>query len=188
MEQNAKNRLLELLQNLGISQDVAQFDSTPDAAHGFGCELSVQLPDGRRIEGQGNGPKRKAAELAAAEELFQTIDLHHSDLWVDWELIMVKAQAGDALIKLGAYLSTELKSSADKSLHLQQFESDQHLARVFDVWQQQGAPECLLWGPNLGEKKKASLVEAIVWDRYHQQLLHPQSAPVFHDLLESLEI
>ena len=60
------------------------------------------------------------------------LDREHPYLLVDWDELNIQAQAGDALIKLGVYLSPELKSTAAKSEGLQNVETNAHLAKVFD--------------------------------------------------------
>ena len=78
----------------------------------------------------------------------------------------MEAQAGDALIKLCAYLSPELDSPEKKSRWLQERESDAYLTTRFDRLQAEGHPSLALFGENLGHKRKATWMEALVWRDY----------------------
>jgi hypothetical protein len=172
MNGNAKNQLLELLKNLGCSEDCADFQ--PESMSPSGLHQStvvVSFPDSRTVQGSGRGSRKADADIAAAKDAIEQLSNNYPDLIVNWAEINVQAQAGDALIKLGIYLSTAIKSASDKSLQLQRLESDSHLARVFDYWKAQGDPDLAIWGANLGEKRKATLVEALLWQRFGTQVI-----------------
>ena len=119
--------------------------------------MTVTFPDGRVVRGTGNGKRKVDAEIVAAQTALEILSKTYPELLVNWEEIYVEAQAGDALIKLGVYLSVSLKTASDKSKELQKWESDLHLAKVFEQWKAKGDPDLAIWGNNLGEKKKATL-------------------------------
>ena len=167
---NAKNQLFEILQNLGCSETCAAFTPT-SCSSGYCSTLVITFPDRRQITGTGNAQRRTDAEIVAAQDAIQKIRAQHPDLCVDWDKIYCQAQAGDALIKLSVYLSTEQKKAHDKSLLLQSLESDSRLARVFDLWASQGEPGLSMWGSDLSEKRKATLVEALLWRRFGEQVI-----------------
>lgn len=172
MNGNAKNQLLELLKNLGCSEDCAGFQPEAMSPSGFHQSVVVvSFPDGRTVQGSGRGSRKVDAEIAAAKDAIEQLSNNYPDLIVDWADINVQAQAGDALIKLGIYLSKSIRSASDKSLQLQSLESDPHLAKVFDYWKAQGDPDLAIWGTNLGEKRKATLVEALLWKRFGSQVI-----------------
>jgi hypothetical protein len=171
MNGNAKNQLLELLKNLGCSEDCADFQPEAMPPAGFHQSVVVSFPDGRTVQGFGKGSRKSDADIAAAKDSIEQLSRKYPDLIVDWAEINVQAQAGDALIKLGIYLSKSIRSASDKSLQLQSLESDPHLAKVFDYWKAQGDPDLVIWGANLGEKRKATLVEALLWKRFGTQVI-----------------
>lgn len=170
MNSNAKNQLLELLRNLGCSEDCADFQSESMPLGSHQSTVVVSFPDGRVVRGSGKGSRKSDADSEAAKDVMDQLSKVHPNLVVDWAEINVQAQAGDALIKLGIYLSTEIKSASDKSLKLQCLESDSHLVKVFDHWKAQGNPDLAIWGANLGKKHKATLVEALLWQRFGAKL------------------
>jgi hypothetical protein len=187
MNGNAKNQLLELLKNLGCSEDCANFQSesmSPSGLHQ--SAVVVNFPDGRTVQGSGKGARKSDADIAAAKDAIEQLSNNYPDLMVDWADINVQAQAGDALIKLGIYLSTSIKSSSDKSLQLQSLESDPHLAQVFDYWQAQGDPDLAIWGTNLGEKRKATLVEALLWRRFGTQVISTNASEQLQALIKMI--
>lgn len=187
MNGNSKNQLFELLKNLGCSEDCADFQSesmSPSSFHQ--STVVVSFPDGRTVQGFGRGSRKSDADIAAAKDAIDQLFNKYSDLIVDWADIKVQAQAGDALIKLGIYLSTSIKSASDKSLQLQSLESDPHLARVFDYWKTQGDPDLAIWGTNLGEKRKATLVEALLWKRFGSQVLSTNASEQLQALIKTI--
>jgi hypothetical protein len=102
--------------------------------------------NGRIVQGTGEGQRRANADIAAAQDALDQVDRIYPYLLVDWAKLSVEAQAGDALIKLGVYLSPELKSTAAKSNRLQNVETNAHLAKVFDRWKAQNDPRLAIWG------------------------------------------
>jgi hypothetical protein len=105
---------------------------------------------------------------------------------INWDELQVQAQAGDALIKLGIYLSTELKQSKDRSNQLQSLESDSHLATVFGRWKTQGDLDLVKWGDNLSQKRKATVVEALLWQKFGAQVMATDASSHLRSLLKTL--
>ena len=187
MSENAKNKLQELLDNLGCTSNCIDFRSTP--LTDLHCStVMVTFPDGRIIRGTGDGHRKSDADIAAAQAALDLVDRIYPYLVVDWAKLRVEAQAGDALIKLGVYLSPELKSTAAKSNRLQNVETNAHLAKVFDRWKAQDDPELAIWGTNLKEDRKATLVEALLWRRYGAQVIVANAPTQLADLLSTLLI
>ncbi|HEY9630077.1 MAG TPA: hypothetical protein V6C84_22515 [Coleofasciculaceae cyanobacterium] len=190
MSENAKNQLLELLKNLGCIENCADFQSASASTALSPLHQStvvVRFPDGRTVEGTGQGRRKSEADIAAAQVALNTVRKDHPDLVIHWDALNVEAQAGDALIKLGVYLSADLKSADDKSKYLQSLESDFYLAKVFDQWKAQGDPDLAVWGTHLGEKRKATLVEALLWRRFGSQVITNQAPIQLQLLLRTLQ-
>ncbi|MBE7383821.1 MAG: hypothetical protein F6J95_020695 [Leptolyngbya sp. SIO1E4] len=187
MDGNAKNQLLELLKNLGCSEDCADFQSESMFPYDFHqSTVVVSFPNGRTVLGSGRGARNSDADIAAAKDAIEQLSNNYPNLIVDWADINVQAQAGDALIKLGIYLSTSIKSASDKSLRLQSLESDSHLAKVFDCWKAQGAPDLAIWGANLSKKRKATLVEALLWKRFGNQVISSSAFEQLQTLIKMI--
>lgn len=187
MSNNAKNKLQELLDNLGCAGNCIDFRSTPLA--NLHCStVTVTFPDGRIVRGTGKGHRKSDADIAAAKDALDRVDRIYPYLLVDWDELNIQAQAGDALIKLGVYLSPELKSVAAKSKGLQNVETNGHLAKVFDRWKAQNDPRLAIWGTNLSEHRKATLVEALLWNGYGQQVIADDAPTQLADLLSTLLI
>lgn len=187
MSKNAKNQLIELLQHLGCNESCADFKRESISPNGLHRSTVVIIfPDGRRVCGTGVGQRSSDADIAAAQVALDLLHSNHPYLLVNWEKIYLQAQAGDALIKLSVYLSPELKNVFEKSQFLQSFESDSNLASVFDLWKSQGDPDLAMWGTNLGEKRKATLVEALLWKRFGKQVITDGAKKQLQSLLETL--
>lgn len=182
MDQNYKNALQEWLQSRGFREQVAVFTPLPG-----GVKVRIFLPPDLELTAEGKGINRLEAEMQAASRLLEGLRMEYPDLVeFDWEGIRIAAQAGDALIKLAAYRAKRFSDAAAKSLHLQKFESDSHLASLFDRWQAGGMPETHYWGDHLSRKRKATLVEAIIWWRYADQVLQPGAQEAFQQILKDL--
>ena len=150
MSGNAKNKLQELLDELGCAGNCIDFRSIP-LSDSHSSTVVVTFPDGRIVSGTGEGHRKSDADITAAQDALNRVEKEHPDLLVDWDELNIQAQAGDALIKLGVYLSPELKSTAAKSKGLQNVETNAHLAKVFDRWKAQNDPRLAIWGTNLKE-------------------------------------
>ncbi|MBC7883233.1 MAG: hypothetical protein H7Y37_18240 [Anaerolineae bacterium] len=187
MSENAKNQLQELLQSLGCDKNCADFQPLPPAPpYLHGSTVTVTFPDGRSVQGTGRGNGKSDAEIAASQAALEQMHIDHADLFMDWNEVSVKAQLGDALIKLGVYLSKEFMTAEDKSKRLQTLESDKHLAKIFDQWKDNRDPDLTIWEPYLGEKRKATLVEALLWRRFGTQVISVTAPQQLQSLLESL--
>jgi hypothetical protein len=133
--ENARNELDKLLKDLGCNEtnnenDYITEEITPQGY--FQSTLEVRFPDGRVLRGYGEGQGKPNARIMAAQDVIDKLRCSYKDLEVNWVEIKVEAQAGDALIKLGIYLSEDLPTTRDKSDRLQQLEPDDHLVEVFD--------------------------------------------------------
>jgi hypothetical protein len=69
---------------------------------------------------------------------------------------------------------------------LQQFEADSHLAQIFDHWKAKDDPDLAIWGIELGEKRKATVVEALLWRRFGAKVIAADVATQFQAILRSL--
>jgi hypothetical protein len=67
-------------------------------------------------------------------------------------------------------------------------ESGPHLAEVFDQWKTQGDPDLAMWGTDLSEKRKATLVEAMLWRRFGIQVIAADATAQLQSLLKTLAI
>jgi hypothetical protein len=185
MSENAKNKLQELLNDLGCAGNCIDFQHT-SVSDFYRSTVMVKFPDGRTVQGTGEGQRKSDADIAAAKDALDRVDREHPYLLVDWDELNIQAQAGDALIKLGVYLSPELKSTAAKSKGLQNVETNAHLAKVFDHWKALDDPRLAIWGTNLNEHQKATLVEALLWQGYGQQVITVNAPTQLADLLSTL--
>ena len=187
MSENAKNKLQELLDDLGCTGNCADFRSIP-VSNSHLSSVVVTFPDGRIIRGTGEGHRRSDADIAAAQDALDRVKKEYPDLLVDWIKLRVEAQVGDALIKLGVYLSPESKSVADNSNRLQVSEPNAHLAKVFDRWKAQNDRDLAIWGNDLGEKRKATVIEALLWRRYGQNVIATNAPAQLASLLRTLRL
>jgi hypothetical protein len=187
MSDNAKNKLQELLNDLGCAGNCIDFQHT-SVSDFYRSTVMVQFPDGRIVQGTGEGQRRANADIAAAQDALDRVEQEYPDLLVDWIKLFVDAQAGDALIKLSVYLSTESKSAAENSIRLKDSEPNTHLAKVFDRWKAQNDPRLAVWGTNLSKRRKATLVEALLWHGYGQQVIAANAPAQLADLLSTLQI
>lgn len=185
MSNNAKNELQELLDNLGCAGNCIDFRSTPLAGL-HSSTVTVTFPDGRIVRGTGKGHRKSDADIAAAQDALDRVEQLYPYLLVNWDKLDIEAQAGDALIKLGIYLSPESKSAEDNSNRLKNIENNAHLAKVFDRWKAQDDPELAIWGTNLKEHRKATLVEALLWRRYGAQVIVANAPTELASLLNTL--
>ncbi|MGF1674610.1 MAG: double-stranded RNA binding motif domain-containing protein [Rivularia sp. (in: cyanobacteria)] len=162
------------------------FQSRPACPGLYYSTVKVKISDSRTFEANGVGRGKKDAENTAAGTLLDRLHHKHPELVINWEEINVEAQRGDALIKLGVYLSAECHSANDKSKQLQNLEPDSHLAQVFDRWKSQGDPDLAIWGSHLGVKRKATLLEALLWRRFGMQVITTNAPTQLQFLLKTL--
>lgn len=165
MNNNAKNELQELLQTLGHEVSACLTFETLSISKGWESIATVNLPGNYSIMGKGVGAQKKRAEIIASQDALKTIHDAHSELIVDWDVIQVDAQRGDALIKLAIYLNPTVRTANDKSKELQEIEKNSDLAKVFHQWKSQGDSDLVIWGNHLSEHTKATLIEALIWRR-----------------------
>ena len=132
-EQNAKNKLADLIKSLG-HQDNEITKYQCETVNPARATLVVTFPHGLTLEGTGKASRKTEAEIIASQEVINQLYKYHPELVVDWDELMVEAQRGDALIKLGVYLSEDFKRPSDKSFELQKMETNERLANVYDRW------------------------------------------------------
>jgi Double-stranded RNA binding motif len=186
MSENAKNKLQELVRDLGgCIHSCINFQhssiSSPRSS-----SVMVTFPDGRIVRGTGAGQSKPDADIAAAQDALDRVEQEYPDLLVDWIKLAVDAQAGDALIKLSIYLSAESKSAAENSIRLKDSEPNAHLAKVFDRWKADKDPRLAIWGTDLSKHRKATLVEALLWHGYGQQVIATNAPAQLANLLSTL--
>lgn len=187
MTYNAKNQILELLQNLGCNSNCADFQSIHLSHNLYRSIVIITFPDGQIVHENVEKESKSEADFLVAEIILERLRKNYRKFLVNWEKIKVEAQAGDALIKLSVYLSSQSKNSNDKSKQLQNLESDFNLAKVFDRRKAQSDPDLAIWGTNLSEKRKATLVEAMVWRRFSEQVLKSNAHTKLELLLKTLQ-
>jgi hypothetical protein len=187
MSGNIKNRLLELLNKLGCIEDCAKFQSTHiSSSECYRSTVIITFPDGRQFQESAERGQKSDAGIAAAQATFDRWHTDYPDLVINWDNLYLEAQAGDALIKLGVYLSVDLTSASEASKRLQNLEPDYHLAKVFDKWKAQNDPDLVIWGDFLSEKRKATLVEALLWRRFKMQVVTDDILMPLQSLLKTL--
>lgn len=181
---NAKNQILELLAKQGHPRSLADF-AHRQTAGGWESTLVLTLPGRAPLTGVGTGQRKSDADIAASKAVLAILEEadRPDDLWAP---IYAEAQAGDALLKLAAYLAPGLASAEERSKWLQLHESDVSLARVFDRWFDAGDSDLAPYGRGLGEKNKATLVEALIWRRYGADVLGPEAVRALGELREAL--
>lgn len=174
---SARNQVQELLAFQGHAPgEHIQVSSTSLGPQHFVAKVVLSLPGLPSLKAEGPPSKgKKLTEQAAFQRLLELLLEKTGDWGLDWDQTVQDAQAGDALIKLAAYLSPALGSAEASATWLQTFESDGHLAATFDRLQQAGEPSLAGWGPRLSQKRKATLVEALVWRRFGPTVLGEQA-------------
>lgn len=186
MNENAKNQLLELLKNIGYLENAAVFDPKLLSCGLYDSTVEVKLSNDSIFKANGKGKGKTNANIAAAEALLNRLHEKHPEIVINWDKINVEAQRGDALIKLAVYLCDEWQSAEEKSKQLQKLESDSYLVEVFDRWKSQGNPDLAIWGDNLGGKRKATLVEALLWRRFGIEAMNADAPAQMQSLLQTL--
>jgi hypothetical protein len=185
---NEKNELGELLGDLGCSANCAEFQPEQISLGHYRSTVIVAFPDGRKIQEVGEGEKRVSADIAAARIALELWRNDYPDLIIDWDRIYLDAQRGDTLIKLGIYSSEDLINADEASKRLQKLESDHYLAKVFDCWKAQENPDLAIWGNVLSEKRKATLVEALLWRRFKIDAAAENMLVPLQSLLKTLAV
>jgi hypothetical protein len=184
---DGKNRMNDLLDALGHPRSLCTYESAPLGPNGpWQATATLAWPTGLSIAGTGTGLGRTSAEGQAAADVLRNLDPAVRSA-ADWAAIRVEAQAGDALIKLAAYLSTPNRPVGENSAWLQRNEANHALARLFDVWMAAGADELRLYGDGCGDDAKATLVEAILWRRFRDRVLVADAVGALSDLRKLIE-
>lgn len=106
---------------------------------------------------------RSRAEMA--RKLLFALHARAPKLFEDWSRICRRARLGDILIKLAWHIALRERGGVPG---LQWLESDRRLAQHFD--RLVAAGEIGPWGPGLGVKRRATLVEAWVAQRAPRDL------------------
>jgi hypothetical protein len=186
---SAKNKIQELLQQRGLPLTLVSYTEVTPAPLGWSSRVELALPGKQPISAVGHGARKTTAEVDAAEKLIALLEgANDTDLdEAAWEAVRVEAQRGDALLKLAAYLHPTLRTAAERSAWLQSNESDSALAQVFDKWRALGDPELADYGDGLGEKAKATVVEAELWRRFQARVLAPGAVEALAALAAAVE-
>lgn len=185
-QHNAKNKLKELLESIG-HQDNKITEYHTESLNPARSTLIVTFPHGLILQGNGQANKLNNAEFIAAQKVLDQLHEDHSQLVVDWGKLMVEAQRGDALIKLGIYLSENFTKPSDKSLELQKTETNQRLAQVYDQWIADKDPDLTGWGTHMEVHKKASVVEALLWRKFNDKVVAKGANEHLKTLLKSID-
>ncbi len=182
MTMNAKNELQELFQRMGWKTPAAGLYSHErvEPSGRWRSTIDFRLEDDRHLSGVGEADTKSQADVAAAAAALEKLEPEPDDLDVRRD-----AQAGDALIKLAAYLV--LGDPAAASTWLQSYEADAHLAKVCERWARAGDPEVLRLGAGRGWKHRASIVEALIWRRYRGRVLGPEGEAALREIVDLLE-
>lgn len=184
---NAKNQLLEIVKELGYLEDSVTFQTDFNATESiFYSNALLSLNNKLHIEAIGTGSKKKAAEINASQHLIILMKEQYPDLMIDWAQIRIAAQAGDGLIKLCAYLTETIPSAAEKSFWLQKIETDKHMVEIFEQLKIQQHPDVIFFGDNLGAKRKATWIEALIWEKFGQAIIAPSAKTGFKELVQFL--
>ena len=181
MSTNAKNRLLELYQANGWHLDwTGMFKrEATGLSGGWKSTIDHTMPDGRRLVGTGEANRASQADIGAVAAALCDLDTYD-----DEPEVMADAQPGDALIKLAAYLTMADASPEERSDWLQKNETDPRLAALFDRLWDVGDPDVRKYGRGRGEKYKASVVEALIWRRFRDQVLAPGAESALAQVFE----
>lgn len=179
---NAKNRLQEYFQRRGERIDWHQALTHVQLPGGaWQATLQHVTPDGRTIAGVGVGPRKSDADVLACEEAMNALGPEpHDGVWTE-------AQAGDALIKLAIHATRQEATPAERTDWLRDHESESALARVFEAWADAGDPDVAELGPECGQRRKATLVEALIWRRFRDRVLGPDAEAALEAIVSMLE-
>ena len=90
-------------------------------------------------------------------------------------------------LKLGIYLSENFIKPSDKSLELQRTEANVQLAKVYDRWIADKDPDLLGWGTHMEVHKKASVVEALLWQRFNNKVIAGGANEHLKTLIKSID-
>ena len=162
---NAKNQILEWLQSLGWPKhSLSSVRHTAVPPHRVTATLSVPPLD-LLLVAEAEAPDKTRADVAACEIILAELRAGHAELFVDPDSLYSDAQAGDALIKLAIYGWDAPLSPSQRTSILQRVESDRSLAGRLDEFAGDG-DWSRKFGPGVGEKVRATIVEAALWRRF----------------------
>lgn len=186
-EANGRNRLQELFQHIGQPTHGNLLVSTVRVGEQeFQATALATLPSGETFEGTGPVSHGKShTESAACDDALGKITAHHPDLLHPWEERRIAAQCGDLLIKLAVFAGQPRDSAEIGAWRLQQVEQNEQLARLFDVWRTTD-PALARWGPALAVERKATLVEARIWELWRERVLRPDFEEALRELLAAV--
>jgi hypothetical protein len=184
---NAKTVLLEKLVAHGLSTCDRRFAHNGGPG-GWESTLTLTLPSGATYTGFGSASTKAQADVLACVPIVELLPVILAEFGAQTIAGRgVDAQAGDALLKLAVYADPGEHSAAERSVWLQRNESDAALALVFDRWLAEGDPDVLAFGVGLGEKRRATAVEALIWRRYANRVLAPGATEALSELLREIE-
>lgn len=181
---NYKGKLLEVLKELGMVESRLQLQDRRLGEQYFEYIASITFPNGTQVSARGDSARKKEAQQEACKQVLQKIQCDHPELLVDWTAIMVEAQVGDALLKLCAYRSRKLSTAEAGSRWLQRNETDQNMVRIFEQMRRKGRTDVAMFGSNVGDKRKASWVEALIARRFSHLILRDDADRGFDDLMD----
>ena len=184
---NYKGKLLEVLKELGVVESRLKISDRRLSEQYFQSSASIDFPDGRQLSGTGESNRKKDAQQDACAQILDQLGYYHPDLLIDWTEVMVEAQVGDALLKLCAYRSQKLPTAAEGSYWLQRIESDAHMVNLFDRLQREGHPDLAIFGSRVGNKRKASWIEALLARHFANRILRDDTAEAFEDMMNFMD-
>ena len=188
-EQNPRNQLESVLRQAGlVAENHIEVVTDQLGEQSFRARVTLEFPDGVVVSEEGGQtigkkPSIKLACQAVLDQLQHT----HPYLFTSWEELRVEAQAGDALIKLAAYLSDAVPTAAAASDWLQALESNENLAQVFDRWKAVDHPELTQWGTWLSDDRKGTIIEALIWRQYGARILSASARAELAGLFAGLD-
>lgn len=170
---NPKNELIEFVQNIGYLANCIEYSILEQNVNIYRVQVAVSLNMEITIIHEGAASTKMQAQMGAARNALDNFQTFHPSFFIDWDkVINVDAQKGDLLIKLYAYLKDDLGSIGDKSIWLQDNESNKHLAKVFDRLKAKCHPDFAMFGNNLGWKHKADWIEFLLWKQFKTTGIH----------------
>lgn len=187
-ESNPRGAIQEVLATLGWPTSALHTRQQSQSGPPHDVEMGLTVPGlGIDWTASASGQRLRDAERGACKLLLERLRTERPDLAVDWDQIRCDAQAGDALLKLAHYAAPGSSTPEARSKSLQSSESDSVLARLF--FQLRGSePWLRTFGPGLGEKLCATLVEATVWRRHREEVLHDGADRVLAELRQGIRM
>jgi len=186
-EHNAKNRILEWLQGLGWPKDsLASNRLTSTPPHRVRATLELVRLD-VRLSAEAEAWSASEADVAACELVLDELRARHGDLFFDLDALRSDAQAGDALLKLAIYGWDASVSPSMRTATLQDVESDCMLAQRYQEVTA-SEPWAHKFGSGLGQKMRATVVEAALWRRHRDQFLEQGGRAVLSNVRDEMGV